>query len=87
MSGRSTLVRLVGVAMLRPRLAFLMARTAWRFRSKDWYRRPPFLPVPPPEYLAWRSETAWGDAEHVTEPAALERYLRWVRWMKPANEQ
>jgi hypothetical protein len=64
-----------------------MARTAWRFRSKDWYRRPPFLPVPPPGYLAWRSYTAWGDTEVVEDPVALERYLRWARWMTRVKQR
>lgn len=81
----SSTIRLVGVAAIRPRLGWLLLRTVWRFRSRDWYRRPPFLPVPPAAYMAWRRQTAWGDTDRVPDPVELERYLRWVLWMKPAR--
>jgi hypothetical protein len=87
MDGRSTLLRLVGKAIVHPRLGLLMVRTAWRFRSADWYRRPPFLPLPPTEYVAWRWQTAWGDADGATDAAALERYLRWARWMTRVKQR
>lgn len=87
MQGRSTLLRLVGRAVVRPRLGLLMAGTAWRFRSKDWYRRPPFLPVPPVDYVAWRWHTAWGEEEQGADPVALERYMRWARWMTRVNRR
>ena len=79
----STMLRLVGLALARPVLGWALLRTAWRFRSRDWYRRPPFLPLPPAPYLAWRMHTAWGDEEHEPGAAELERYLRWVLWMRP----
>ncbi|HLU25499.1 MAG TPA: hypothetical protein VKZ58_07310 [Longimicrobiales bacterium] len=64
--------------MRRPRLYGLLLKAAWRFRARDWYRRPPFLPLPPPEYLAWRMHTAYGDEEVLPSLDELERYLRWV---------
>jgi len=79
----STVLRLVGLALVRPGLGWALLRTAWRFRSRDWYRRPPFLPLPPASYLEWRMHTAWGDEEHGPDAAELERYLRWVLWMRP----
>ena len=85
MDGRSTLVRLVGKVVVHPSIAWLMLRAAWRFRARDWYRRWPFLPVPPADYLAWRAETAWGDAGHTADIDSLERYLRWVRRMRSAD--
>lgn len=68
-------------ALLRPRLWPLLLRAAWRFRRRDWYRRPPFLPLPPAKYLDWRLHTAYGDDG--AEPALeeLERYLRWAERM------
>lgn len=87
MEGRSTLLRLVGMVFVHPRLGLELARTAWRFRSKDWYRRPPFLPLPPPDYMAWRSETAWGSTDTVAEPDVLMRYLRWARWMTRGKQR
>lgn len=53
-----------------------MLGAAWRFRRSDWYRRPPFLPLPPAKYIDWRMHTAYGDAAG-PEPEDLERYLSW----------
>ncbi|OLC97002.1 MAG: hypothetical protein AUJ00_02985 [Gemmatimonadetes bacterium 13_1_40CM_3_70_6] len=43
--------RLALRAALRPRLALDLLRLAWSFRARDWWRFPPFLPLPPREYL------------------------------------
>lgn len=77
---RSTL-RFVRQLLRRPRLFPALLRAAWRFRARDWYRRPPFLPLPPEDYLAWRFETAYGPAEAGPTPAEIERYLRWSERM------
>lgn len=76
---------MAGLALRRPRLVGSLLSAAWRFRGRDWYRRAPFLPLPPPKYLAWRLHTAYGAEDHVPEPAELERYLRWASWMRDAN--
>jgi hypothetical protein len=55
-------------ALVRPRLAADLLRVAWRFRRRRWYARPPFLPLPPAEYVAWRMYTAYGD-HHAVPPA------------------
>ncbi len=75
----SLAARMLGRALLRPKLLFLMVRVGWRFRRRDWHRRWPFLPLPPADYLAWRMHTAFGDDG--TEPAAeeVEAYLRWAQ--------
>ncbi len=65
-------------AFLRPGLAADMLRVAWRFRRRGWHTRPPFLPVPPREYVQWRMYTAYGDEHAVPPPADVERYARWV---------
>ena len=70
---------------LRPRLLLLLVRAGWRFRSRGWYRRPPFLPLPPAEYMDWRMHTAYGEEEALPSPRELERYLRWVLRMGPAR--
>lgn len=77
MERRSTLLRLAGGALSRPRLLPPLLRAAWRFRARDWYRRPPFLPLPPADYLDWRMETAYGAEGGAPRPDELERYLRW----------
>src|SRR3989449_5514430 len=54
--------RLTLRAIVNPRLALDLARLAWSFRARDWYRRPPFLPLPPRDYLRWRRSE-----EHTSE--------------------
>jgi hypothetical protein len=71
--------RLALRAILRPRLAVDLARLAWSFRRRDWYRRPPFLPFPPPAYLRWRMFTAYGD-EHAVPP--VEDVVRFATWRR-----
>ena len=77
MSRPRLIARLLVAAALRPGLAVRLAGAAWRFRRRRWYARPPFLPLPPREYLDWRIETAYGvdPAELPAEP--LRRYLEW----------
>jgi hypothetical protein len=74
-------LRLAATAALRPRLAWTLVRVAWRMRARGWYRRPPFLPLPPERYLAWRMHTAFGDERYRPDAAELERYAAWIRWM------
>ncbi len=50
----------------------------WRIARPNWWRRPPFLPVPDPEYLRFRLQTAYGDDGRF-EPRDLVTYLRWCR--------
>ncbi|HEX7051475.1 MAG TPA: hypothetical protein VF188_14815 [Longimicrobiales bacterium] len=72
------LLELLGRAAVRPRLLYLLLRTAWRFRARDWNRRPPFLPLPPAEYLDWRMHTAYSDAGVRPPIEHVGRYLRWA---------
>jgi len=72
------IARVLAGAAVRPRLLGLLIRSAWRFRARGWYRRPPFLPLPPPEYVDWRLHTAYGEVERAPSPDELERYLRWA---------
>ena len=76
------LVRLAFHALRRPRLALLLLGAAWRFRARGWFRRPPFLPLPPAEYLEWRMHTAYGDEGAEPTPDELVRYLEWSASMR-----
>jgi hypothetical protein len=67
-----------GLCMRRPRLIAPLVRAGWRCRRRDWYRRAPFMPLPPREYLAWRLDTAYGAADALPPRHELARYLRWV---------
>lgn len=72
---------LAGLALRDPRRLPLLVASAWRFRARGWYRRAPFLPLPPARYVEWRLHTAYGDDG---EPRAdeLERYLTWTAQMR-----
>ncbi len=66
-------------ALVRPRLAVDLLRLAWSFRARDWWRRPPFLPVPPREYLRWRMFTAYGDENAIPPVDDVANFARWRR--------
>lgn len=71
--------RLTLRALVNPRLALDLLRLAWSFRARDWYRRPPFLPLPPAEYMRWRMFTAYGDERAVPPLDDVIRFARWRR--------
>ena len=65
-------------SLIHPSLAIDLLRVAWRLRRREWYQRPPFLPLPDEAYLRWRVYTAYGHGD-VTPPAAdVVRYARWA---------
>ena len=73
------MLRLALRAAANPRLALDLLRLAWSFRARDWYRRPPFLPLPPVEYVRWRMLTAYGEEDAVPPPGDVIRFARWRR--------
>ena len=54
-------------------------RQARRLARPGWWRRPPFLPAPPPEYVRFRLITQYGDERHRPEPHDVLNYLRWCK--------
>lgn len=70
--------RLFVRSVRRPALAVNLLRVSWRFRSRIWYRRFPFLPLPDSEYLKWRLHTAYGEDGAVPSAEDIERYARWA---------
>jgi hypothetical protein len=48
--------------------------------APGWWRRPPFLPLPSPDYLRFRLQTAYGGTgERPPDPRDVVTYLRWCR--------
>ncbi len=74
-------------ALRRPRLLPPLIRAAWRFRARGWWRRPPFLPLPPRRYLEWRMHTAYGDDGRTPTVDELDRYIRWANRMYRTREE
>jgi hypothetical protein len=81
-TGTHSYQRLLGnllrLALRHPSLVLPLLRAAWRFRRRAWYRTPPFLPLPPREYIAWRLHTAYGTEDIVPSARDLARYLVWA---------
>ena len=78
MATSTSVIGVVGRALGRPRLLLALLGAAWRFRRRGWWRHPPFLPIPPREYIDWRMHTAYGNDGRDPAPEELERYLRWA---------
>jgi len=72
-------LRLALRALAQPRLGVDLLRLAWSFRARGWYRSPPFLPLPPREYIRWRMFTAYGDEAAVPPLEDVVRFARWRR--------
>ena len=72
-------LRFAALLLRHPLLLGPLLHAAWRFRARSWWRRPPFLPLPPRRYLEWRLATAVGTSEAIPTAAQLARDLRWTR--------
>jgi hypothetical protein len=70
-------LRLVGIALRRPTIIPHLLGAAWAMRARGWFKRPPFLPLPPRGYVDWRMETAYGSADAHPPVEELVRYLAW----------
>jgi len=69
----------VRAVVARPRLWTTALRQAVRLARPRWWRRAPFLPLPPAEYVRWRMLTAYGD-EHAVPP--VDDVVRFARWRR-----
>ncbi len=70
------------LALRRPRLWPALLSAAWAFRPRDWFRRPPFLPLPSRRYMRWRLETAYGEPDAVPPADEIERFVTWSAEMR-----
>jgi hypothetical protein len=51
-------------------------RQVRRLAARGWWRRWPFLPLPPRSYLRFRLLTQYGDASHDAQRGDVLNYLR-----------
>lgn len=73
-------MRAVLAVLPHPSLWGTGLRQARRLARPGWWRRAPFLPVPAPDYLRFRMETAYGGAgDQPPRAEDLVTYLRWCR--------
>jgi hypothetical protein len=59
-----------------PRDVVSVTRAAWRLRRDKWWRRRPWLPLPPDAYWEFRMTTVNGVDGHL-EPAEVVAAARW----------
>jgi len=63
-----------------PSLWWVAVRQTFALATPGWWHRAPFLPMPAPDYLRFRLETAYGGTgDGPIEPEDLISYLRWCR--------
>jgi hypothetical protein len=79
MSWISLTLRLLSRGLINPRLGIDLFRTAWAFRRRRWWSRPPFLPLADREYLRWRMYTAYADEAAIPPAQDVIRFARWRR--------
>ena len=69
----------VAVAVLRrPGLWATALGQVLRLARPGWWRRPPFVPLPDPDYLRFRLETQYG-SDREPDPGDVVTYLHWCR--------
>ena len=63
-----------------PSLWAIALRQALVLAAPGWWHRRPFLPLPAPDYLRFRLQTAYGgEGDRDPDPEDLLTYLRWCR--------
>ncbi len=73
-------VRALLAVLPHPALWSTGIRQALVLAPRGWWRRLPFLPLPAPDYLRFRLETAYGGAgDQAPAPEDLVTYLQWCR--------
>ncbi len=77
-SNRAFVARAARVLAVRPVLWPTAARQVARMVSPQWWRRPPFLPLPDPAYVQFRLETQYGHGAPA-DPNDVITYLEWCR--------
>ena len=62
----------------------MLFRSVWALRAPGWWRRAPFLPVPPGPYARFRVQTMYGgDGRLEGHPAdrAGSELVGWLDWV------
>lgn len=78
-AGRRWLVRGAAAVIRRPDLWRTALRVGRRHTPGRWWARPPYLPLPDREWMAFRFETALADTGGRPTPEQIVEYLEWAR--------
>ena len=71
-------LRAGGAVLVRPGLWPVAVTQALRLARPGWWLHRPFLPLPDPDYVRFRLQTAYGSGGEPTGED-LVSYLRWCR--------
>ena len=63
--------------LAHPLDAVALARAGWKLRASNWWRRAPFLPLPPRAYWDFRMVTVGGSASYRPTPVAMVEAAKW----------
>jgi hypothetical protein len=66
----------------RPSLWCTAIRQVVRLADRGWWRRRPPLPVPPADYLAFRTATQYGGAGDVPARTVASDVVNYLAWCK-----
>lgn len=66
---------------LRPSLWLTACRQVYRLTGRRWWRYLPFLPLPAPAYVRFRTLTQYGELERLPDIADVVTWLVWVKDM------
>ncbi|NBR67580.1 MAG: hypothetical protein EBT79_09965 [Actinobacteria bacterium] len=80
----------VGAVLVRPWLWVTAVVQMGRLARRGWWRRPPFLPLPAPDYMEFRLVTQYGGeavrSGRRASAADVVDYLQWCRdWNRSAG--
>lgn len=67
--------------LARPDLWWIAIVQVFRLAAPGWWKRWPPLPVADRNYLRFRLQTQYGDADRIPEPDDVVSYLEWCRGM------
>jgi len=70
---------LIKAVVMRPRLWGEALRSIPALARRRWWRTPPYLPLPDPEYLSWRIATAYGSS---SAPMVVEDVVAYLEWRR-----
>jgi hypothetical protein len=69
--------------LARPSLWAVAVSQVFRLAPRGWWKRPPFLPVPPADYLEFRLVTQYGgghgEPRGEIRPVDVVDYLQWCK--------
>jgi hypothetical protein len=72
-------LRCAAVVLVHPSLWVTALRQYRVSLPRRWWRRRPFLPLPPADYIRFRLQTQYGSVKHRIEPADVLNYLSWCK--------